>query len=99
MEEAYGIIGQMMVAPGTRDIVIAAMIEGTREMPGNLAYIIAEDAEDESALWITEVWQTKTDHANSLKLPQVQEAIAKARPHITGMGTRVETKPVVRSWD
>ena len=99
VEEAYGIIGQMTVAPEMREFVIAAMLEGTRDMPGNIAYIIAEDAEDDNALWITEVWQTKTDHANSLKLPKVQEAIAKARPHITGMGTRAETKPVVSSWD
>lgn len=96
MEEAYGIIGQMMVADGKRAEVIAALLGGTRDMPGNIAYMIAEDLGDPNAIWITEVWQTKTDHANSLKLPSVQEAIAKARPHITGFGTRVETIPVLR---
>ncbi len=94
MEEAYGIIGQMKTAPGKRDEVIAALLEGTRDMPGNLAYLIAEDLEDETSIWITEVWQTKTDHANSLQLPQVQAAIGKARAHITGFGTRIETRPV-----
>lgn len=95
MEEVYGLIGQMMVADGKRDLVIAALLEGTRDMPGNLAYLIAEDIEDPNSIWITEVWQTKTDHANSLQLPGVQAAIAKARPHIAGFGTRVETRPVV----
>jgi quinol monooxygenase YgiN len=94
MEEAYGIIGQMKTAPGKRSEVIAALLEGTRDMPGNIAYLIAEDLEDENSIWITEVWQTKTDHANSLQLPQVQAAIGKARAHITGFGTRVETRPV-----
>ncbi|MEL7519190.1 MAG: antibiotic biosynthesis monooxygenase family protein, partial [Pseudomonadota bacterium] len=65
-----------------------------RDMPGNLAYLIAEDLEDPAAIWITEVWKTKTDHANSLKLPSVQAAIATARQHITGFGTRAETRPV-----
>jgi quinol monooxygenase YgiN len=97
MEEAYGLIGQMKTAPGKRAEVIAALIEGTQEMPGNLAYLIAEDLEDENSIWITEVWQTKTDHANSLQLPSVQAAIGKARPHIAGFGTRVETKPVLRA--
>nr|WP_281501165.1 antibiotic biosynthesis monooxygenase [Erythrobacter sp. F6033] len=92
----YGLIGQMKVADGKRGEVIAAMLAGTRDMPGNIAYMIAEDLDDPNSIWITEVWQTKTDHANSLQLPGVQEAIGKARAHITGFGTRVETKPIVR---
>ena len=92
----YGLIGQMKVAPDKREDIIALLAGATRDMAGNIAYLIAEDLEDDSSIWITEVWQTKTDHANSLKLPSVQDAIAKARPHITGFGTRVETKPIAR---
>lgn len=94
MEEMYGLIGQMLTTEGKRAEVIAALIEGTNDMPGNLVYLIAEDLEDPNSIWITEVWQTRTDHTNSLQLPRVQEAIAKARPHIAGFGTRVETRPV-----
>lgn len=95
MEETFGLIGQMIVADGKRDLVIAALLEGTRDMPGNLAYLIAEDLKDRNSIWITEVWQTKTDHANSLKLASVQAAIAKAQPHIVEVGTRVETRPLL----
>lgn len=94
MEEAYGLIGQMLTVEGKRGEVIAALLEGTRDMPGNLAYLVAEDSGDPNSIWITEVWRTKADHANSLKLPAVLAAIAKARPHIAGFGTRVETRPV-----
>jgi len=96
MEEVYGLIGQMLVADGKRTDVIAALIEGTQDMPGNIAYMIAEDVEDPNSIWITEVWQTKTDHTNSLQLPAVQAAIGKARANITGFGTRVETRPVLQ---
>lgn len=96
MEEVYGIIGQMTVAEGKRTEVIAALLQGTQDMPGNIAYMIAEDVSDQNSIWITEVWQTKTDHANSLQLPSVMDAIAKARPYITGFGTRVETRPILR---
>ena len=96
MEEMYGLIGQMLVKDGTRADVIAALLEGTADMPGNVAYMVAEDQGDPNAIWITEVWNTKTDHANSLKLPAVQAAIGKARAHITGFGTRAETRPIVR---
>jgi quinol monooxygenase YgiN len=94
MEETYGLIGQIMAAPGKRAELIGYLIEGTREMPGNLAYIVAEDLENPDAVWITEVWRTKTDHGNSLSLPGVQAAIAKARPIMAGFGTRAETRPV-----
>lgn len=94
MEELYGLIGEMKAAPGKRAELIGYLLKGTSEMPGNLAYLIAEDAGNADSIWITEVWRSKDDHANSLQLPQVQATIAKARPLIAGFGTRVETRPV-----
>lgn len=94
MSERYGIIGQMKTAQGKRDEVIRTLVEGTADMPGNIAYLIAEDMGDPDSIWITEVWESKEDHAASLQLPQVQTAIGKARAHIAGFGTRVETRPV-----
>ena len=63
-------------------------------MPGCRSYIVAMDATDPDSLWVTEVWESKQAHADSLSLPEVQEAIAKGRPLIAGFGTRVETDPV-----
>jgi quinol monooxygenase YgiN len=88
------LIGQIMAAPGKRAELIGYLIEGTREMPGNLAYVVAEDLENADAVWITEVWRTRTDHENSLSLLGVQAAIEKARPIMAGFGTRAETRPV-----
>jgi quinol monooxygenase YgiN len=90
----YGLIGQMKAAPGKRDELVAILSEGTEGMPGCLSYIVAKDAADADALWITEVWTDKDSHAGSLKLPSVQAAIAKARPIIAGFGHRFETVPV-----
>jgi quinol monooxygenase YgiN len=90
----YGLIGQMKAAPGKRDELVAILSEGTEGMPGCLSYIVAKDAADADALWITEVWTDKDSHAGSLKLPAVQAAIAKARPIIAGFGHRFETVPV-----
>jgi len=90
----YGLIGQMKAAPGKRDDLVAILSEGTGGMPGCLSYIVAKDAADADALWITEVWTDKEAHAASLKLPAVQAAIAQARPIIAGFGHRFETVPV-----
>ena len=90
----YGVIGQMKATPGQRDALIGYLTAGSQDMPGNLAYLIAKDNGDADALWITEIWTTPEAHLASLKLPQVQAAIAKARPIIAGFGTRAEVTPV-----
>ncbi|MDI1366339.1 MAG: putative quinol monooxygenase, partial [bacterium] len=90
----YGLIGQMSAAAGRRDDLIAILNEGTRSMPGCLSYIVAKDAANADAIWITEVWETAGHHGASLKLPAVQAAIARARPIIAGFGQRFETVPV-----
>lgn len=90
----YGLIGKMLIQPGKRDELIAILDDGIREMPGCKSYIIAKDPSDENAIWVTEIWESQADHLDSLKLPQVQAAIAKGRPLITGFGERFETEPV-----
>ena len=91
----YGLIGQMLAAPGKRDELLAILGEGTGGMPGCLSYVIAKDPSNADALWITEVWTDKAAHAASLKLPAVQAAIAKARPIIAGFPQHFETEPVI----
>jgi len=95
MEEAlFGLIGKMKAQPGKRAALIALLTRGTADMPGCLAYIVAEDAKDEDGIWITEVWRTRQHHADSLKLPAVQAAIAEGRPMIAGFESSVEVRPV-----
>jgi quinol monooxygenase YgiN len=90
----YGLIGQMKAVPGQRDALIAILIEGIRDMPGCLSYVVAQDPGDENAIWITEVWDSQASHTASLALSAVKAAIARGRPLIAGFGQRVETTPI-----
>jgi quinol monooxygenase YgiN len=90
----YGLIGQMKCLPGKRAEVIAILSAGTESMPGCVQYLIAEDAADADAIWITEIWTKAEYHQQSLQLPSVQAAIAKGRPLISGFGVRAETRPI-----
>ncbi|WP_312517420.1 putative quinol monooxygenase [Massilia sp.] len=90
----YGLIGKMRAQPGQRDALIAILLEGTAGMPGCLSYVIAKDASDADALWITEAWDSQDSHKASLALPSVRDAIGKGRPLIAGFGERFETEPV-----
>jgi len=83
-----------MVVPGERDALIEILVEGVSGMPGCLSYIVAKDAGDENAIWITEVWDARSSHEASLSLPSVQRAISLGRPLIAGFGERFETEPV-----
>jgi len=90
----YGLIGKIIAAPGQRDALIAILLDGAGGMPGCLSYIVAQDATDADAIWITEVWDSPESHAASLSLPAVQQAIARGRPLIAGFGERFETVPM-----
>ena len=90
----YGLIGQITAIDNKRDELMALLLEGTKNMPGCLSYVIAKDNEDDNAIWITEVWESRESHAASLNLPAVQEAIGRGKPLIAGFGQRLETEPV-----
>ena len=90
----YGLIGKLNAKPGERDALAGILLGGTGSMPGCLSYVIAADPADPDGLWITEVWDTQESHEGSLKLPEVQAAIAKGRPLIAGFSNRVETAPL-----
>ncbi|WP_448664344.1 putative quinol monooxygenase [Sphingomonas sp. CJ20] len=91
---AFGMVGKMKAKPGQRAALIAILAAGTGAMPGCRAYLIAEDAADLDAIWITEIWDDKASHAASLQLPAVRDAIAKGRPLIAGFELSAETRPV-----
>ncbi len=90
----YGLIGRIMATPGNRAELAAILLEGTTAMPGCLSYVVAEDAQDADALWVTEVWDSADSHRASLSLPGVQAAIARGRPLIAGFDNRHETRPL-----
>ena len=90
----YGMIGKMTTANGKREEVISLLLGAVKAMPGCLSYVVAEDATDDSGIWITEVWDSKDSHDASLNLPEVKKAIGAARSMITGFSNQLTTKPV-----
>lgn len=89
----YGMIGKMRAKPGQRDALIDLLATGTTGMPGCISYVIAKDALDVDALWITEVWDSAASHKASLALPAVRAAITQGRPMIAGFESH-QTQPV-----
>ena len=90
----FGLIGKMRAISGKRDELLAILLESTGSMPGCLSYIVASDPADADGIWITEVWTDEASHKASLSLPQVQAAIARARPIIASFDSQTHTTPL-----
>lgn len=93
-EVMYGRISEIVAAPGERDALAEILLENAGEMPGCLSYVVAADAEDPDALWVTEVWESEEMHEASLSLPAVKDAMERGRPLIAEFGETVITAPL-----
>ena len=88
MNNYFGYFGKLKAKAGKGDELVAILMENAgpeTQMPGCLQYLIGKDPENEDIIHVSEVWETKEDHANSLKLESVKAAIAKAMPLLDGM--------------
>jgi quinol monooxygenase YgiN len=93
-KKMYGLIGKMTAVEGKRDELIAILLEGPKEMPGCLSYIVAKDPANATTIWVTEVWDDQASHKVSLSRPAVRQAMAKGKPLIAKFEQRVVTEPV-----
>lgn len=93
-EKMYGLMGKMTAAEGKRDELIKILLDGTKDMPGCLIYIVSKDSKNAVDIWINEVWKDQENHKNSLSLPGVKKAIEKGRPLIAGFGEQIIVEPV-----
>jgi quinol monooxygenase YgiN len=90
----FGLIGKFNALAGQRDALIAILLENSRDMPGCHSYVVAKDAKDADAIWVTEVWNSQQSHRESLSLPSVQQAIARGKPLIASFGEFHATEPI-----
>ena len=79
-------VGTLGVVAGKRDELVAHLIrrnDALREI-GCLAYEVGVSDDAPDTVFVVELWRSQDAHKASLSLPQVQEAIAAARPLLTG---------------
>jgi quinol monooxygenase YgiN len=92
----YGYSGTMKTRPGHRDDVVELLLAGVDVLAdvGCEAYLVAVSPDDPDTIWVTEVWQSRQHHEDSLQLPDVKATIAKAMPMLTGEFAGHETAVV-----
>ena len=83
----YGLYTKFKTQKGTRDEFVAILLQASKLVStakGCNHYIIYKDAKDEDTVVVGEIWDTKEDHDNSLKIEGCMDLISKAMPLIDG---------------
>ncbi len=87
----YLLHGKLTARQGKRDELASILIEASKLVAtaqGCSLYAIGLDKSDIDSVFITEIWDTKEDHDNSLKVAGVRELIMKAMPILDGQPTK-----------
>lgn len=90
----YGLIVKMTIVPGKRDEMVRVLQESAAGMPGCFSYVVAKDATNENALWVTEVWDSQASHDAALSLPAVKASIPQGRALVSNFERVAATVPV-----
>lgn len=91
MANKYLLHGKLTAKSGHRDELAAILIQASELVStakGCRLYVIGRDENDTNSVYVTEIWDTKEDHDNSLKVEGVRELIAKAMPILDGQPTK-----------
>ncbi|MFD2246933.1 putative quinol monooxygenase [Pontibacter ruber] len=84
----YGLHGKLKATVGNGEQLSSILLEAAKLVStakGCQLYLVSKDKEDEDAVWVTEVWSSKADHDDSLKVEGVRELISQAMPLLDGM--------------
>ena len=83
----YGLHGKLTATEGNGDLLASILLQASQLVStakGCHLYLVSKDVSDQQAVWVTEVWDSKTDHDNSLQVAGVKELIAQAIPILNG---------------
>lgn len=87
----YLLHGQLTAKQGNREELAAILLDASRLVAtaqGCQLYVIGLDPNDDNSVFITEIWDSKEDHDNSLKVDGVRALIMKAMPLLDGQPTK-----------
>jgi quinol monooxygenase YgiN len=94
----YGLHGSLQAKKGEgqalADILLQAA-ELVRGAKGCHAYFVSLDEKTPDAVWVTEVWDDKESHDESLKAPEIRALIGQAMPMLAEMPAGGQTLQVL----
>jgi len=83
----YGLHGKLKSIPGGSEKLTQILLDASKLVStakGCHLYLISKENTDNDSIWVTEVWDSKEDHDNSLNAESVKALISQAIPLIDG---------------
>ena len=83
----YLLHGKLTAKTGHTDELANILLEASKLVStakGCKIYVIGRDDNDQNSVYVTEIWDSKDDHDNSLKAEGVRELIMKVMPILDG---------------
>jgi quinol monooxygenase YgiN len=95
MDNKSGLYGKLQAKTGKGKELGEILLKAAGQMQnakGCILYIVGKTADNPDGIYVIEVWNSKEDHDNSLKLAGVRELISQAMPILDGRpdGTTLE---------
>ena len=87
MDGKYGLHGKLKATVGNGEKLASILVEASKVVAnakGCQIYIVSKDHDDQDSIWVTEAWDSKADHDNSLNDARVKALIAEAVPLLDG---------------
>jgi quinol monooxygenase YgiN len=87
--------GKLQAQPGKWAVLVDILLRAAKlvsTMRGCRSYIVLEDVQDESAVWVFEMWDNKESHDVSLRDEKVRGLIAEAMPILAGAPSGTELR-------
>ena len=86
-DDAEGVLqdvhGLLKAKKGRGDELASILLASSKilaTIKGSSHYVVSRDINDADVIYVTEFWNSKEDHDNSLKNPEVRALISKALP-------------------
>lgn len=83
----YGLHGKLTAKDGYGEKLTAVLLEAAKSVStakGCVLYFVSKDKTDHNSVWITEVWDSKEDHDNSLNVEGARALISQVLPILDG---------------
>ena len=98
MKYKFGLHGSLKAIEGKGSQLAGLLLKASEilaSVTGCQLYVISIDAEDKDIIWVTEVWDSKENHTNSLQDERIRLIIGEAMPLLDGMPTGGKSLKVI----
>ncbi len=99
--EKYGLHGKLVAKEGKGSELAGILIKASELVStakGCHLYMVSIDVLNDDEVWVTEIWETREDHENSLKIPEVRALISKAVPILEAQQTKGQKLKVLGGY-